>query len=97
MSLSHRGRGRRFVIDTLIACASLTVAMALVAAIDSHTGNHVARAVRAAPAKGQVAAQLRDDTMTTARSMWEMARSNAPLATFAGVGAILVLFMIRTK
>jgi hypothetical protein len=97
VSLAHRGRGRRWAIDALIGVASLTVALALVVVIDSQTGNNVARAVRATPNHGQVAAQLRDDTMTTARSMWEMARANAPLATFAGVGAILVLFMIRTK
>ena len=92
-----RARGRRAIIDTLIALASATVALSIVVAIDSRSGSQMARMVRAPRADGGVVMQVREDTMTFARSTWEMAQTHAPLTTFAGVGAILVLFMLRMK
>lgn len=93
----YRGRGRRVIVDTLIALASMTVAVAIVVAIDSRAGAQIARVVRGTSTESSVAAQMRDETMTAARSAWEMSRLHAPLAAFAGVGVILVLFMLRTK
>lgn len=85
------------VVDALIALASMAVAVALVVAIDSRAGTQIARVVRSTSSESSVAVQVRDETMTAARSAWEMSRMHAPLAAFVGVGAILVLFMIRTK
>lgn len=91
-------RGRRTLIDALIALASLTAVFALVVAIDDRAGDQVARVLQSGTSPdGRVAVQLREDTMTLARSVWEMCRLHAPLMTFAGVAAVLVLFMIRTK
>lgn len=95
---NFRGRGRRAIIDALIAVASLTVALAIAVAIDARSGDQLARAITySAPPGGRRAVQVHDDAMTLARSMWDMSQMHAPLMTFAGVGAILVLFMIRTK
>lgn len=93
-----RGRGRRLALDALIAVASVTLVLALVVAIDGRAGDHLARAVRSsAPAHGQVAVQFREDTMTLVRSAWDLSRMHAPLMTFAAVGAVLVIFMIRIR
>lgn len=92
-----RGRRRRLVIDALVALASIVVAGAIVISIDSRAGGQMARIVRGTPSEASIAVQLRDDTMTAARSAWEMSQLHAPLAAFAGVGAILMLFMLRAK
>lgn len=92
-----RGRGRRVVIDALVALASIVVAVAVVISIDSRAGGQIARIVRSTSAEASVAVQMRDGTMTAARSAWEMSQLHAPLAAFAGVGAILMLFMLRAK
>ena len=85
------------MIDVLLVVASLTAVTALVVTIDGANGGQVARALSSAPAEGKVAVQMRDEAMTVARSVWDMSQMHAPLATFAAVGAVLVLFMLRIK
>jgi hypothetical protein len=98
VSHSKPGRARRFVIDALIALASLTVVVTLVVAIDSTTGDQVARAIRkGAPADGRVAVQLREDGMNLMRTAMDTAQMHAPLTTFVGVSLVLMLFMLRMK
>lgn len=84
------------LIDVLLVVASLTAVAALVVTIDEANGGQVARAISSAPSEGRVAVQMRDEAMTVARSVWDMGQMHAPLTTFAAVGAVLVLFMLRT-
>ena len=98
MSHSKHGRARRFVIDTLIALASLSVVLTLVVAIDSSSGDQMARAImKSTPTDGRVAMQMRDDGMTLVRTAVDKAQMHAPLTTFVGVSMVLVLFMLRMK
>ena len=97
MSHSKHGRARRFVIDTLIAVASLTVVLTLVVAIDSSSGDQVARALKKSAASGGVAVQVREDGMTLMRTAMDKAQMHAPLTTFVGVSVVLMLFMLRMK
>ena len=97
MSHSTHGRARRFVIDTLIAVASLTVVVTLVVAIDSSSGDQVARALKKGATSGSVAVQAREDGMTLMRTAMDKAQMHAPLTTFVGVSVVLMLFMLRMK
>jgi len=97
VSHSKHGRARRFVIDTLIAVASLTVVLTLVVAIDSSSGDQVARALKKGAAGGGVAMQVREDGMTLMRTAMDKAQMHAPLTTFVGVSVVLMLFMLRMK
>lgn len=98
VSRSTHGRARRFVIDALIAVASLTVVLMIVVAIDSSSGDQLARTIsKSAPADGRMAVQLRDDGMTLMRTAMDMAEMHAPLTTFVSVSAVLMLFMLRMK
>jgi hypothetical protein len=96
--LHHSGaRVRRAIIDTLIALASVTVVLSILVAIDSRAGSELARMVKAPRTNSGVVLQARDETVNLFRSGWETAQTHAPLTTFVGVGAILVLFMLRMK
>jgi hypothetical protein len=94
----YRARGRRWILDTLIALASATVALAVVVLIDSRAGSQMAPLLQdGARSASSLAAQTRSETVTLVRTGWEMAQLHAPLMTFVAIGTLLMLFMIRMK
>ena len=87
---------RPTLIEWCLSVAALTLVISVMAAMDTPV-RHYAAAVASESATGSVRVHVPEPITRTARTAWRICQDHQPLAAFAGVASVLVLFMRRMR